>query len=236
MGNATASDKMQYITSMVANFPIGFNTDDLLVNDEYLILAIARALTYGEKYSFRCQCPSCGYSSVEEIVIPDSLPVRVWDRESHPSCDIILPVSKDTIELKWLTIKDDREIAKFVKRVESTNSANPVNVGWIRRMAYHVKSINGGEPDQISDVEEYLKRLPGPDMVNFVDAIEEKGCGIKYEWWLSCDKCSFLYDRSVPITSDFFRRNQVGRAVPNPKTDQPAQGAQEGAIPVDHTR
>lgn len=225
MGNATAVDKMQYITSAVAKFPNGFDLNDLLVSDEYLILAIARALTYGEKYSFRCQCPSCGYSSIEDVIVPDNLPVKVWSRDTPPKCEILLPVSKDMIEVKWLTIKDDREISKFIKQTESIGASGNVNNGWVRRTAYHLKSVNGGEPDNMMDAEAYMKRLPGPDVVAFNDLIEQNGCGIKYDWWIKCDKCSFLYDRSVPITSDFFRRNQVGRSDSNAEANQPASGS-----------
>ena len=34
---------------------------DLLIADEFAILAIARAQTYGETYQFRSQCPNCAH-------------------------------------------------------------------------------------------------------------------------------------------------------------------------------
>lgn len=210
LGNSTTIDKMQFILSKVASWPAGFDLNELLVSDQFTVLAIARAQTYGEDYMFRTQCPQCGAQDLETIKVPEQLPVRVWDRADPPVLDVLLPRVKDKITLKFYTIANDRETTKFIRDLKQVGGSGDANLGYIRRLAYHIKEVNGGAPDSIAEAEQYLLQLDGSDLVVFRDAIDKLSCGIQYEWFITCNKCGFLYERDMPIASDFFRRNQTG--------------------------
>jgi hypothetical protein len=231
VGNATMSDKMAFITSKVAALPKDFPMDSLLVADEFAILAIARALTYGEDYVFRTQCPNCDVIGTETIKVPDGLPVRVWDRTKPPSLSVKLPVCGDMVSLQMLTIGNDKATHNYARSMAAQSDAfDPVSIGWTRRMAYHIAAVNGGAPSDIAEAEQWMLKLKGADEVAFVESITEHQCGIKFDWWITCDRCQFTYERNIPIASDFFRRNRPRRSDTAPGTEGKTRDPSEDGV------
>jgi hypothetical protein len=217
MGNSTSHDKRKFITGRVAKLPPGFNVGELVVADQFLILAVARALTYGETYTFRCQCPNCDVTETINIKVPEQLPVKVWSRLNPPAMEVTLPNGGDKVGLKLITVNEDGAVNKFIRDLRSAGGAvSEASVAYVRRMAHHLASVNFTDIVNIDEAEQYMRMLVGPNMVAFSEAVEDQSCGIDYTWWISCDKCGFAYDRSIPIVGDFFRGNRSRR--PDPAT------------------
>ena len=234
MGNGTMHDKMAFVTGKVAALP-GIDAGDLYLADQFMILAIARALTYGETYSFRSQCPSCGYVETANIRVPEALPVKVWSRTAPPKLEVRLPCG-DTVGLKFMTVAEDGAVNKYVREMLSRSAgagASEAPIGYMRRMAYHLASVNGDVPRTIAEADQYVVRLVGSDMIAYQDAIDEQGCGIQYDWWITCDKCQFVYERSIPIVGDFFRRNRGRRTDAQPGTPPPPRDPPKDAVAVE---
>jgi hypothetical protein len=181
---------------------------DMLVDDVYLILAVARALTYGEQYSFSSVCPACGHSELVSLRVPDQLPTRIWDKEKPPVLSVDLPVCKDTVQFKYLTLEDEKQLTDYERSVSSIFKDDAGKMLYIRRMAKQLVSVNGGQPDDIAESDAYVASIAGEDMTTFYDAISKQQPGIQYKWDMRCDSCGHQYEAFVPIRQDFFRRSR----------------------------
>ncbi len=226
LGVTSTHDKMTFVTGKVTKLPSGFNVNELLIADEFFILAVARALTYGEMYSFRCQCPNCGHLESPQMRVPDELPVKVWDRQSPPVLERRLPCG-DLVGFKFMTVREDDQANRYVRELvnKSGDTANVAEgpIGYMRRMAYHVETVNGDPPANIAEADQWVMKLKGPDMVAFTEAINQLGCGIRYDWIIECDKCQYIYERTIPLVGDFFRGNQIRRSLTPSKSRDEAQ-------------
>lgn len=232
MGNSTMADKMRFITAKVADLPDRFDINELLLADEFTILAIARAQTYGETYQFRAQCPNCAHQELIDVKVPENLPVKVWKRSEPPKLEVRMPHSKDLVEVRLLTIRDDMEASRYVAEMKAlSQGVSEDALGYMRRVAHQIKSVNGGTPDNIAEADQYVQRLQGPDMSELSAFIDEMACGIKYDWTICCDKCAFVYERFIPIAGDFFRRNRAYGS-PHPKGQHAAAAPESPASSV----
>lgn len=211
VSNKTGHEKMGIITSKVVTLPNGMGVSDLLVSDQFVILAIARALTYGETYKFHSTCPSCRHREENICQVPKDLPVKVWDDSQVLPIEVTLPVCKDRIGIKFLTVRDDGMLDQWEKQMTAVTrgtTEDASTMAYLRRLAYHVAHVNGGAPDNIEEAQSYIIRLFGEDVAAFKNAIEEHNCGIQYEWTVQCENCQHIYSTQFPITGDFFRGNR----------------------------
>lgn len=209
IGNLTGHEKMRQITSKVVDLPPGLTVDDLLISDQFVILAIARALTYGESYKFKAICPKCAYNESITVAIPDQLPVKKWLPETVLPFETVLPVSKDRVAIKYLTVREDGLIDAFERKAsKESKDFDDSGASYTRRMAHHLVSVNTDKPQSIDEAEKYIRRLFGEDMAAYKELIQDNTCGILYEWKVCCDKCKHDYGVTFPIASDFFRRGK----------------------------
>jgi len=212
----TSSEKMVGIIKDVAELPEGFDPFDMFVADQHMILAIARSLTYGERYSFSSTCPSCGFEEKHSLKVPDEIPVKIWTDNAEQAktpgyvhtknFTFRLTECKDTVELKFPTIKDNERANKYGE--EKKKIITSYEPSYIRRLAIHIKSVNGEEvgPNDLDQLEnEFILKLRGPDMVELKKKIDDNSCGIIQNWDIQCNKCSEAYKTFIPILSSFFR-------------------------------
>lgn len=210
--NLTGTEKLKRITAMVVSgLPAGFQVDDLLLTDQYYILAIARSLTYGENYTFGADCDRCGHKEMIAVKVPESLPVRRWEyknlTEFQKAMTIKLPVVKDSITLKYPSILDEEEISSMNRLARAAKKLDADDEGaLLNRIAVHIRSVNNSTPDNFKEVRDYVAKIKGLDMSTLQDAIDDRNCGITYLWDVACDKCGNQYEVKIPIQSHFFRR------------------------------
>ena len=210
-GNMTALEKMNAITMAVASFgDAKFNAAELLMADQYFILAVARALTYGENYEFTTKCPACDKLERVSLKVPDNLPIRVWDKAKPPVLKVKLPHTKDLVEFRYATVTDEQQVEAYSKSLRTAGGEGPAvdDMVYIRSKSKQLVSVNGGKPEDISEADGYVSSISGADMAALQDAISENQPGIQYLWRVMCDKCGHKYDHFVPIAQDFFRRNR----------------------------
>jgi hypothetical protein len=212
----SSSEKMVNIIKDVATLPPGFDPYDLFIADQHMILAIARSLTYGEKYNFSSSCPTCGFEEKHSLKVPDEIPCRIWtdkevekDNTAYVNINrftIRLPECKDTLELKFPIIKDNDRVNKYGE--EKKKLVAGYDPSHTRRLSLHIKSVNGEQVDDIDQLErEFVMKLRGPDMVYLKDQIDALSCGIIQNWDIKCGKCSASYRAYIPLLTSFFRRD-----------------------------
>ena len=204
---------LRVAANVTTNFPKSFDFEDLLLGDCYAIIAVARALTYGEYYKFKNTCPDCGFMEPISIKVPDELPIKSWERfasvnDLRKTLSVTLPSCKDTIFIKYTNIREDLVVEEFRKKSQAASGSDESSPKVIQ-MASSIESVNGGIPDNLGEAAAYVRRLRGPDMIAFEDAVDKNGCGIDLSYKIICDKCGSSYSTVIPLSTDFFRRNRV---------------------------
>lgn len=234
ISNRKWHDKMKAILEKVTVFPEGFDLDQLLVADAYFIFACARALTYGEHYTFTTKCPACGHEEKHTFSVPEELPVHIWFNGEDPIkpkkgsdvnatenvskrggsmvddkfFTVELPYIKDAVQLQFPTLGGERLLGERFATLEKSGATNVTEEQEIARIASHIHSVNGGMPDTPFEAEDYVKAIEGVDMVALADAITEKECGISFTGEIECENCGHIYPNELPLRADFFRRSR----------------------------
>lgn len=218
VSNLSSSDKMSKIVKDICTLPEGFEPRQLLLADQYFILAVARALTYGEDYVFSSKCPSCGFKEKHTLKVPDQIPTRLWTKDPEAvrpdevlllsSLHCRLPVAGDVIDFRFLTAEDNENSLKYAEEKRKLEPSQ--DHAFLRRIAMHIRAVNG-TPISASDwhdlEEDYIKKIRGQDMVALRDGIEKMSCGFITDWAIECDNCGHPYTAYIPVTNNFFRRD-----------------------------
>lgn len=231
-------DKIRDMLAKVAKLPEGFNPLDLIQGDAYFIFACARALTYGEIYTFPSVCPECGTKETHKMKVPEELPVHCWVREedelpefkklsgaavntpenmlkrggSRVSDDyfrLTLPTIKDDIVFKYISMDDDRALSERYKQIEKLGARDTAGRKEISRIASHIVSVNE-TTGTLAETEDYVARIVGEDMVALQDALRTRSCGIIFDGTVTCENpsCGAEYEHSIPLRREFFRRSR----------------------------
>lgn len=232
--NLSSTEKIVAILKAVAEFPEDFDPYDTLIPDQYMILAIARALTYSEKYIFDATCTYCGTKETVKLAVPDEIPCKFWvsdpvektpsKKSNYPTesesilqpgeinikdLQFRLPVCKDTVTIRPLSLRDNESSMKYADEAKKLKSAvrSPL---FMRQHAMRVKSLNGVDvsPEDYKYIEEqWLPRLIGQDLAMFRERIDALEPGIVTTWNMVCpnQSCGRAYDAFIPIIGNFFR-------------------------------
>lgn len=218
ISNLSAYDKfIKMLPKVVTNFPAEFKWGEMLLDDMIFVFVCARALTYGETFSFTAVCPSCSHNEKLDMHIPADAPTIRWVRPGEKASpkkgifladdkffNIFLPNLKDEVRIKFLTLAEDNKLTQNKSRMSQTIKSD--DSSFLRRLAMNVVSVNGGEPDSPKEVMDYLMNLQGEDMVVFKDELEAKSPGFMDRLPIECEKCNHQYSVVPGFTSNFFRR------------------------------
>lgn len=205
--------KLAKIVETVADLPSDFDATSLLIGDLYVIIACARALTYGENYKFREICKNCGHPEIISIKVPEELPVQDWSKYANREAlekDMVLtlPTIKDTLQLQCPTIQQEIEADDFKRKAKAAGKEE-IDSSMVIGVASKIASVNGGTPDNLAEAVAYVRGLRGPDKIALEDKLEEISPGITLAWTLACDACNTQWDAKIPLSQDFFRRNRA---------------------------
>lgn len=204
-----SKETLRYIETIkrVSKFPEGFDPETLLEGDLQYILMECRSLSYGETYSFQSKCPYCDYNEEVELKIPLFLPTNRYPSDFGGTLKI--KTSNDNgVEIRFITIKQDMEcenaarnkIAKKMIRKEDYDAEYSNS-----RVAYHIVSVNGGKPDSIDEVRNWLTQIPISERKEIIEFINRVSPGVSFNILITCEECGKDYERMLPIGADFFR-------------------------------
>lgn len=213
ISNLSGTQKMtEIIKQVVTNFPKGFDPSDLLVGDQYYIIAMARAITFGEDYKFKVVCDECGKHESIVVKVPDQLPVFLWDykdeEEFESMMTLKLPHSKDVVVIQFPSVNKEAEVNQQ-NRIDrsATQSESDSPRALINRIASHIKSVNKTTPDNLKEAADYIARVgEGLDFIAIKEKIDAVSPGIRYAWDVTCDGCGVAYEAKIPLQEHFFRR------------------------------
>lgn len=183
-----------------------FDPEDLKLFDLYYLMFKLRIITYGPDYKVRVTCGQCN-SQTSVIVNLDDLEVDTLTDNDMEPFNIELPVSKDTLQCKYLSCRDLNRLQNEVERQKAkAPDADESDLSFIPALCSRVVSINDGEVPYHKMVE-YMQNMHARDYNTFeqkyVNITNKPGINLNYVE--TCPKCGAPIVFEVPMLSEFFR-------------------------------
>ena len=183
---------------------------DMALGDYEFLLHKLRIVTYGPKYKMTLTCPHC-YETFEGETDLEQLQIVDFDEEKFNSLrTFTLPISGDTIKIKFQTPRmlDDIDLqTKDAKRKYKSADAELELLFLLKNV---IDEVNGNKlaPEK---VENYINNLPAKDMVKIVNNLDElNACvGLNSTLYLDCPNCGGEVRTSFRFGAEFFRPTNI---------------------------
>lgn len=165
---------------------------------------MSRIISYGPIYNIEVICPYC-YSKFKHKVNLDSLPIEYLEDDFKEPITIgPLPMSKDTITVKILRIKDRIEMDKEATEIRITNPDYEGDPSYNLRLEYSIITVNDKELSP-SEKKTYVEYLPAMDSQYINYKLNKIKAGVNTDVKVECPHCHEVTDTSLSINSTFFR-------------------------------
>lgn len=181
----------------------GVTVNDLLAGDRNALMVAIRITGYGPEYVPIVQCPSCEQKSEYPINLSD-LEIKSLDIEPvAPGVNRFafkLPVSQKVVHFRFLTGKEEEEIAAQVEAKKKKGIAvdNVVST----RLLFSVLSVDGNEDR--SHIAKTITYLPARDSLALRRYMETHEPGIDMHCSFECPNCGHTEVVAVPMGASFF--------------------------------
>ncbi|MFW6219518.1 MAG: hypothetical protein ACOC33_01490 [bacterium] len=179
---------------------IGINVNDILLSDKLYIVFWLRANTYRDSsYKVGFSCDKCESESNYHFEL-NSLSINYIKDDFDPNVPITLAVSKDELEMRFLTIGEERELYNFMENYKRTIKDIDVE---LLGLAFMTKSINGEEHDVMSRYK-YILNMDPRDYSQVSTYVSDNAFGI--DPWINakCEKCGGESQIGITFREDFF--------------------------------
>lgn len=192
--------------------PENLDVEDLTIRDRMYLLFQIRGFSYGDILKTTVTCPKCHEDitfdlSLKELKM-DVLPPKVEESNFKGGFfDIVLPRSGDTVTLKLLTGKDEREIREALLKSRANSKANKSviqnELSFIFPRKKMIVAVNGETLDDF-DKEDYIYNLIGLDS-SYLSKYLDFSLGYDISYDNICGKCANLIEVPPTINNEFFR-------------------------------
>ena len=182
---------------------------DLLICDKSALIVATRVNAYGEDYSVKIPCMSCGAVSDYEFDLNEAAKVSDFERATHQQDDVRLTENgtflmtllrtKAVVEVRPLDGTDEQTVAK-TNNMRAKNNLPPL--GITDQMKLFIQSVNSNE--DIGLISDFVDNMPASDSLYMRSkyATIMPSFELVQNW--SCNACNYEQALEVPFTSDFF--------------------------------
>jgi hypothetical protein len=188
--NGTVLDKL--MKSLIVS---KINYDDLLIGDKNAIMVAARILGYGSEYTFEYD----GEEHTVDLTVLEDKPLKedLFVNRSN-EFSFTLPKSKNTVTFKFLSHKDEQDIARELEGLKKINKDSSPELST--RLKYMILSVNGEKDKKVvrdfvdnyllaqdsRALREYIREIqPDVDLTFFPDGSDSRvniPIGLKFFW------------------------------------------------------
>ena len=196
-----AVDRM--IQNVLVNKDI--DVDDLYIGDKNAILVAARINGFGPEYKTKVTCPSCNTSSehsfdLGELENSEEIELEEEYKISEDGTFFVdLPITKQTIECRLLSGKDEKAI---FKRSEKRKKKNLPENSLTDQYKMFVVSVGGVTERGL--VEEFIDVMPARDSSHLKSVYNKVTPNIDLSYDFSCNECDIETRINVPFSANFF--------------------------------
>jgi rubrerythrin len=202
--NGLAIDRM--LQSLIVDKNI--DVDDLLVGDKNALTIAARVSGYGKDYSVKITCPSCGSSEKFSFDLNEqktnSLHENLKEDDQVKETDngtflVTLPTSKYEVEVKLLTGKDEKELAKIYEQRRKSKKQEATTTEQLKLIIVSV--MNNTNKNEMAN---FIENMPAKDSRYLREVYTRLVPNVDLTQEYTCDSCGYTGDMEVPITVGFF--------------------------------
>ena len=176
---------------------------DMLAGDRNAIMVALRITGYGAEYAVEADCPKCNVRSKQEFNLGD-MPIKRLQIEpvakGQNVFEFKLPVTKKTVNFKFLTGRDEEEISTIQERTKK-QGAQADNI-VTNRLQFAIVSIDG-KTDR-SSINGFIRNMPARDSMSLRKFIDANEPGIDMKGNFDCPACSDVNEVRVPLGASFF--------------------------------
>jgi len=184
----------------------GCPLEDFLIGDVFTVLLVAKSILSDYYLEYAPECPSCGYKTIEKILIPDELGRIAKKTPEYPGYDkITLPVCKDEVTLRPLRIKDE-----FTITGRTPENRGPISDD-VARILTPVVTINDGVSDDVMSLYTWYMALAPRDSKFLEDQEAALTPQLDLKLPHQCDKCKNVFDFILVLNYEFFRSGRFGK-------------------------
>ena len=177
--------------------------DDLISGDRNALLVALRITGYGADYELDINCPACGKSNkstfnLSELKIkrlqvePDVLGENVFN--------VVLPVTKKNVKVKFLTGHDEKEmmITNDRKKKSGLNTDNNVT-DRLNRSILQIENIKDKNKIKL-----FVQNMPARDSLALRRFLDNHEPGVDMKATMECTHCFEESEVELPIGPTFF--------------------------------
>ena len=182
------------------------NVDDILIGDKNAIIVSARQSAYGDEYTTKVTCQSCGtvsdhtfYLSQNSIVHPDEVEEPQFDRTENGTFLVNLPKTGYTVEVRLMTGRDEKWLAKSMEQKRKANLGETTMTDQMRRFIVSVAGVT----DKVQ-INGFINAMPAIDSRHLRNVYKQLTPNLDLTQDFSCPSCGAEAQMEVPFTSDFF--------------------------------
>ena len=187
--------------------PIDSDTHRWTLTDIQFAMYKLRTVTYGPEYKIMLECPRCG-NKFEITVNLDELNVKeLPDGFTNPFTIGPLPVCGDSIDCKFLTVKDYEDIEKESKRILKKFPDYVGDPSIVLILQHKIEKIND-ETLLGPKIQQYIEKMHARDLQylnsKYNEISDAYGLDI-YDMIETCPRCQNDVSFDLPINEEFFR-------------------------------
>jgi hypothetical protein len=179
------------------------NVDDMISGDRNALMTALRITGYGSEYIVQVDCPECGTTNKPHFDLA-SLPIKRLEiqpvAEGSNLFEFQLPVSKKTVQFKFLTGKDEADMTTIQERQKKQGMKTDNLV--TSRLQYSIVSIDGVTDK--TKINMFIRNMPARDSLSLRKHIDANEPGIEMKSWMQCENCHEHSEVNLPIGASFF--------------------------------
>jgi len=182
------------------------SSEDMLVGDRNAVLLYLRKEGYGDEYPVKMNCPSCGETFEETILISE---LKYKELSTMPDSEgyytVTLPKSKWVVKFRLLNGKDENYLQKMSEKMKKTKQNVSYSPLLTERYVLQIMSING-KTDKL-DVKKGVERMPIADSFFLREYMNVVAPGVDMEHNYTCKHCQHKFEDGIQINARLFWPN-----------------------------
>lgn len=179
------------------------NSEDLISGDRTALMVALRITGYGADYDIEVSCPECGTTNKTSFDL-SHLPIKRLQVDpvevGQNLFEVVLPVTKKTVKVKFLTGHDEKEMMIINERKKKKGMNT--DTGVTDRLTRSIQSV-----DDITDKNKiafFVKNLPVRDSLALRKFLDKQEPGVDMKGMLRCNSCFEESEVDLPIGTSFF--------------------------------
>lgn len=178
------------------------NPLDMLSGDRNALMVAIRITGYGPEYMVEMECPECNVKSPHEFNLA-ALPIKRLEIEpTAPGSNLfefVLPMSKKNVKFKFMTGRDEEEIAALGEKQKKLGL--PTDSAVTTNLLYSIVSVDGTEDR--GKISNFVKNMPARDSLYLRNYMRDNEPGIIMKQETTCNACGHSEEVSMPLGVTF---------------------------------